>query len=95
MFRVKKEQCETCIFRPGNPMHLEPRRLKQLIEETKAADSFITCHETLDIWNEEAPEREGELEAACRGYLDTGAQPQLYRIAQRLGIDEGSIERPW
>jgi hypothetical protein len=86
-FKVKSEKCATCIFRPGNPMSLEAGRVAQMVEECRQKDSFVICHDTID---HAAHERgvPGENEAACRGYLDTGAYPQMLRIAERLGVVE-------
>lgn len=78
--KVMKEQCETCIFRPGNPMHLNPGRVAGMVREAKLQDTHITCHDTLEIVTGTR-----ETEAMCRGYLETGARPQLLRIAERLG----------
>jgi hypothetical protein len=63
--RLLSEQCATCIFHPGNLMHLMPGRLKQLSGETLRDDSFIPCHETLEYGPREWPER-----AVCRGWWD-------------------------
>lgn len=41
------EKCSTCVFRPGNLMHLRPGRLKALIETNLAADAALICHMTL------------------------------------------------
>lgn len=72
--RVMAEQCATCIFRPGNLMHLRPGRLRDLLAEAEAADSCIVCHETL----------EDELQAVCRGQYDA-LQTQPLQVAERLG----------
>lgn len=79
--------CPTCIFRPGNPMHLEPGRVRSMVEESRRKDSFIICHETIDFQAQEDGVS-GEDEAMCRGHLDSGAYPQLLRIADRLGLVE-------
>lgn len=79
-FKVKAAMCPTCIFRPGNPMHLEPGRVKGMVEECRQEDSYIVCHDTLG-----GRQRD---EAMCRGYLDTGAYPQMLRIAERLNMKE-------
>lgn len=82
-FMVKAEKCETCIFRPGNLMYLEPGRVKSMVEECEEKDSYITCHETLEMVTGSS-----RGEAACRGYIDAGHEPQLYRIAERLNALE-------
>jgi hypothetical protein len=82
-WKVKAEKCETCIFRPGNPMYLRPGRVASMVRECRQADSYITCHETLE---EVTGDR--QTEAMCAGYLETGAEPQLLRIARRLSMVE-------
>lgn len=56
---VLKDQCATCIFRPGNLMHLKRGRVKGMVEETKKDAATITCHQTLDTEH-----------AICRGWWD-------------------------
>jgi hypothetical protein len=63
--RVLAEQCATCIFRPGNLMQLRDGALKALTEG--AADTFVTCHDTLPNWSQEQP-------AVCRGFYDGYAE---------------------
>ena len=46
--KVKREMCATCIFRPGNPMHLRPGRVQSMVEDCEQSDSYITCHETME-----------------------------------------------
>lgn len=83
MFKVKKEQCDTCIFLPGNLMDLNPGRVAEMVSACRQKDSYITCHDTL-----EQVTGTTETEAACRGYLNTGAYPQMLRIAERLNMVE-------
>ncbi len=63
--RLLSEECATCVFKPGNPMHLAPGRLKQLV--TEACDDqhgYIVCHSTLPYAGSPiAP-------AICRGFAD-------------------------
>jgi hypothetical protein len=61
--RLLARPCDTCIFRPGNPMHLSPGRLRELITETVAAESYIICHDTL-------PHQQAVPPAICRGFHD-------------------------
>lgn len=63
--RLCAEECATCVFRPGNLMHLRPGGLQDLVQRTMAADSFIVCHSTLPGM---APE--GFTPAVCRGFYD-------------------------
>ena len=58
--RVLKEQCSTCIFRPGNLMHLNSGRLKDMTESVEASQTYVICHQTLDQ----------PLGAVCRGSYD-------------------------
>lgn len=57
---VMAEKCETCVFRPGNLMELQPGRLKELIEKNLQADAALTCHDTLGT----------RKNAICRGFFD-------------------------
>jgi hypothetical protein len=45
--RVLERRCGTCIFRPGDPMHLGAARTRQVIEENLRAGALLTCHTTL------------------------------------------------
>lgn len=78
---VMAEKCATCIFRPGNPMHLAPGRVKQMVEDSVADGAGITCHSTL---YGVAPQ-----EATCRGFYDAhGERVGAFRLATRLGLIE-------
>lgn len=83
-FKVKREQCATCIFLPGNVMGLRPGRVASMVRDCREKDSYITCHETLETYTGGSKHDE----AMCRGYLDTGAVPQLYRVAKQLNMLE-------
>lgn len=74
---VKSEMCPTCIFRPGNLMHLEEGRVTGMVREG-GEGGCIPCHETL---------YQGGGEAVCRGFYN-GHRNQALQIAQRLGIVE-------
>jgi hypothetical protein len=86
--RLCAEKCSTCIFRPGNLMHLQPGRVRQMVRDTLAAGSYITCHATLPYADT------GSEPAICRGFYDAhGPRSNLIRIWGRLGgFDE--IEPP-
>lgn len=74
---VCARQCDTCIFRPGNLMNLEPGRVKQMV--ATANDSCIPCHHS--IYDE------GKEPAVCRGFFDL--KPNLpIRLAIALNIVE-------
>jgi hypothetical protein len=77
--RVCQEMCSTCIFRPGNLMHLRAGRVRQMIDEARAHESAIICHSTLDQ----------PLGAVCRGYYDRHAdEVWTLRLARFLEVIE-------
>lgn len=55
------DKCSTCIFRPGDLMHIGPARLKDMVS---CADEggVIPCHKTTY--------GQREQEAVCRGFFD-------------------------
>lgn len=75
---VLKEMCPTCIFRPGNLMHLRDGRVEQLVDRAVATDRWIPCHSTL-YGNGGA--------AVCHGFFRRHATAPL-QIADRLGFIE-------
>jgi hypothetical protein len=82
--RLCREMCTTCIFRSGNPMHLEPGRLKSLIDEALAQERFIICHATL-------PHATSDPEvkpAVCRGFYDRYSTTALQVIAVLFGFTD-------
>lgn len=82
--RVLDEQCETCIFRPGNKMHLNKGRVAGMVRDCIRDQTHITCHETLKLVTGTS-----ETEAVCRGFYDAhGEHSQMVRIAGRLGAIE-------
>lgn len=79
--RLLTEQCVTCIFRPGNPMHLNRGRVKAMVTDTLDGGGFITCHKTLPYGDHPdfGP-------AICRGFFDRYAQrSNVLRAWERLG----------
>ena len=45
---VRRTQCETCVFRPGNLMRLSPGRLEgMIVDATRNDDGCIPCHHHL------------------------------------------------
>jgi hypothetical protein len=75
--RVLDERCSTCIFRPGNLMHLRPGRVRQMVRDSLDGGGFITCHATLD---------DRRQYAVCRGFYDAhGPASNLLRVWSRLG----------
>jgi hypothetical protein len=85
--RLLAGMCATCIFRPGNPMHLNPGRLRDLVDQARAGDGFIVCHSTLAGM---APP--GVKPAVCRGFADRYGTQALQIMGRLFGFDE--IEPP-
>jgi hypothetical protein len=82
--RLCREMCTTCVFKPGNPMHLERGRLKTLIDEALAAERFIICHSTLP----HATSDPGVKPAVCRGFYDRYTTTALRMIAVMFGFTD-------
>lgn len=72
LVHVKESMCATCIFRPGNLMHLEEGRCEEMVAEAIEEDSAIICHETLY-----------GSQAVCQGFFKLHATAPL-QIAGRL-----------
>ncbi|MEV6401259.1 hypothetical protein AB0M39_41895 [Streptomyces sp. NPDC051907] len=60
--RLCARRCDTCIFRPGNLMHLQQGRVKQMVETCVKNEAHVTCHDTL-VHNDR-----GLPGAMCRGW---------------------------
>ena len=71
---VMRVMCSTCIFRPGNLMHLQPGRVAGMVKEANAAESAIICHSTLS----------GD-QAVCRGFDNLKSTFPL-RLARAMGV---------
>jgi hypothetical protein len=71
---VCRTMCATCVFRPGNLMHLRRGRVRGMVDEAKANEAAIICHKTLAGDN-----------AVCRGFFDRHPTPPLH-LAERLGV---------
>jgi hypothetical protein len=71
---VMSERCSTCIFRPGNLMHLQRGRVRAMVDEVQRTQGCIPCHKTL-----------GGDNAICRGQFDLHPT-QPIQIAERLGM---------
>lgn len=80
--RLMSEMCTTCVFRPGNLMHLRPGRLKQLIQQNTGPEAQgLHCHQTLEYGG-----HPGFGRAFCRGFYDQfGHLANYIRICERLG----------
>lgn len=75
---VFEEMCSTCIFRPGNLMHLRPGGLKSVVEGNLATGTLLMCHTTTH--------GQADEEVACRGFYDKyGPKQMVYQVVQRLG----------
>jgi hypothetical protein len=74
--RVMHEKCDTCIFHPGNLMHLKRGRVKGMVQHCLDNDAVIPCHKTLG----------DEQQAVCRGLFDTYAH-RIWplRLAEHMG----------
>ena len=73
---VQSRMCSTCIFRPGNLMHLRPGRVDQMVADA-GDDGCIPCHKNLT----------GHGAAVCRGFYDR-RRNQVLQVAERLGVIE-------
>jgi hypothetical protein len=80
--RLLARECGTCIFKPGNPMHLSPGRLKQLVTEACAEAGYIICHSSVPYAG--SPIRP----AVCRGFADRYTTWQLQVIDRLWGFVE-------
>ncbi len=80
--RLLSEQCETCIFGPGNPMHLRAGALKSLTNDAlQQGSQGVICHDTLSYGA--YPDFGGAL---CRGFYDQfGPRNNFIRVMERLG----------
>lgn len=81
--RLLSRQCDTCIFAPGNKMHLNPGRLRELVDEARARQGFIVCHSTLPHYLH--PDAQP---AICRGFADRYTTQGLQLIERLFGFVE-------
>lgn len=81
--RLLSRQCDTCIFRPGNPMYLAQGRLRDIVTTAVAHQSFVICHDTLPY----GPKRD-TAPAICRGFHDRYTTLRLLLIADLFGFLE-------
>ncbi len=73
---VLDRKCDTCIFRPGNLMHLRDGARDKMVAECIEQNSQIPCHETLD-----GPR------SVCRGYWDLHKRDvPVLRMAVAFGM---------
>lgn len=84
---VFEEQCNTCIFRPGNPMQLMPGRLKDVVQSNLFNGTLLVCHKTTYGQAEES--------VLCKGFFDKyGPQTAAYQILHRLGGSFRTVPLP-
>lgn len=80
--RLLSEQCATCIYRPGNPMRLNPGRLAEMTRlALQQGSQGVICHDTLPYGGHPAfgP-------ALCRGFYDGyAARSNFIRVINRIG----------
>lgn len=82
--RMLREQCATCVGRPGNLMRLKEGRLKELVRRNSGPHSLgLVCHETIDYEQGEAPDYGGD-QAFCRWFYETYGS-NFQRVSERLG----------
>jgi hypothetical protein len=76
--RVLARQCSTCVFAPGNRMHLAPGQLSDMVKQARRTGSCIICHDTLPYgpYPHIPP-------ATCRGFYDR-YDTQALQVARRL-----------
>lgn len=78
---VVSEKCSTCIFRPGNKMHLNQGRVKGMVENAIADETVIVCHKTLEYAPGDTPP------ATCNGFYESyGDQVPAVRLAKAMNI---------
>jgi hypothetical protein len=73
---VQARKCSTCIYRPGNLMHLDPGRRDGMEAGAIAQGGVIPCHQTI---------HKGGGEAVCRGFFDVAKHLGLLHLAERMG----------
>jgi hypothetical protein len=81
--RLLSQQCDTCIFGPGNPMHLGRGRLAAMVAEARTTAGYIICHDTLPYG--QYPDTRP---AICRGFYDRYTTPTLQIMARLWGFVE-------
>lgn len=91
-FKVMAERCESCIFHPGNRMHLRRGRVASMVAECREVGGFIPCHERMTYVDEEEdgePKVDYMESPVCNGFYEAhGHVSQAVQIAQRLEIVE-------
>ncbi len=79
--RLLTRKCITCIFRPGNLMHLNDGAREDMVHAALRRNSWIVCHSTLP-----ASGRSIGSQAICRGFWDVHARDSFgCRLAIAFG----------
>ena len=72
-------KCSTCIFRPGNLMHLREGSKQSVVDDNVRQDSALTCHQTLPGGTHRP--------AVCRGFYDVHKQDTMpLRLATLMDL---------
>ena len=85
---VMREKCTTCVFRPGNLMHLNPGRLQDMAAQVQESGVPFSCHQTLSY---SAPKYKEHYDgmALCRGAVDAyGDESVVIRMAYAMDVVE-------
>lgn len=87
--RLLSRQCDTCIFAPGNRMHLQAGQLRALVAEARKQEKYIICHDTLPhyLYPHAKP-------AICRGFADRYRTQALQFIERLWGFVEVDPPQP-
>jgi hypothetical protein len=83
MPRVMAEQCDTCVFRPGNLMRLRHGRLRDLIQANRQAGAALICHKTTYGQHPELGP------TVCRGFYDA------YPDTTSMQHPQDGAQTPW
>ncbi|MFC1418658.1 hypothetical protein [Streptacidiphilus cavernicola] len=80
--RVMSKKCTTCIYRPGNLMHLAPGRLAQITREAIDCEGQVVCHESDGV-----TPGTGQPAAVCKGFEEhpQSRRSLALRMADALG----------
>jgi hypothetical protein len=77
---VQERKCSTCIYRPGNLMHLAPGRKEGMEAKAIEDGGVIPCHQTIH--------GNRTQESVCRGFFDVAKHEGLLAVAERMDIIE-------
>lgn len=85
---VMAQKCSTCVFHPGNRMHLSPGRLKGMAENVQETGVPFSCHQTLSYASDEYTDHY-DGNALCAGAVEVyGDQSHVIRMAHVYGVIE-------